>query len=124
MPIPASLTENIMRQVADMKITPHPVPKPITPWLAFGTAVFLVALLFGTSSQYLARFQKPYSFQAKSEPTIEIIEDLVVLDIDAKPAVRNQVGRADVSGKNTGTSVRLDETLSTPKAQENSGSLF
>ena len=121
--VPASLTENIMRQVADMKITPHPVPKPITPWLAFGTAVFLVALFFGTSSQYLARFQKPYSFQAKSEPTIEIIEELVVLDIDAKPAVRNQVGRADVSGKSIGTSVRMDETLSTPKAQENSGSL-
>ncbi|MDE0424281.1 MAG: hypothetical protein OXN25_05390 [Candidatus Poribacteria bacterium] len=46
------------------------MPKPFTPWLAIGTTVLLIALVFGTSNQDLARFQKPYSFQAKSEPTI------------------------------------------------------
>ena len=122
-PVPASLTENIMRQVADMKITPHPMPKPITPWLAVGTTALLIALFFGTSNQYLARFQKPYSFQAKSEPTIEIIETLVVLDIDAKPAVKNQVGRADISGKSTGNSLQMDEAISTLNAHENSRAL-
>ena len=121
--IPASLTENIMRQVVDMKITPHPVPKPVTPWLAFGTAVLLITLLFGTNDRYLARFQKPYSFQAKSEPTIKIIDALVVLNINAKPAVRNQIGRADASGKSTGTSLQIDEKVSTASVQENSRSL-
>ena len=122
-PVPASLTENIMRQVANMNTIPHPMPKPFVPWLAFGTAVLLITLLFGTSNRYLARFQKPYSFQAKSEPTIEIIEALAVLDIDVKPAVRSQVGRADASGKSTGTSVQMDEKVSTASAQENSRSL-
>ena len=119
-PVPASLTQNIMRQVADMKTTPHPMPKPVTPWLAFGTAALLIALLFGTSNQYLARFQKPYSFQAKSEPTIEIIDAFAVLDIDVKPAMRSQVGRADASGNSTGTGVQMDEKSSTASAQENS----
>ena len=122
-PVPASLTQNIMRQVADMKTTPHPIPKPVTPWLAFGTAVLLITLLFGTSNRYLAHFQKPYSFQAKSEPTIEIIEASVVLKTNAKRALRNQVGRADASSKSTGTSLRMDERASTASAQENSRNL-
>ena len=122
-PIPTSLIENIMRQVADMKTAPHPMPKPATPWLAIGTAVLLITLLFGASDRYLARFQKPYSFEAKSEPTIKIIDALVVLDINAKPAVRNQVGRADASGKSTGTSLQIDEEVSTAGAQEKSRSL-
>ena len=45
------------------------------------------------SNRYLTRFQKPYSFEAQSEPTIEIVDAPIILDIVAKPAVRNQVGR-------------------------------
>ena len=69
--IPASLYENVMRQVADMKLTSAPVSKPFLPWMALGTAVILIALLLGASNQYLLHFQEPYSFDAQSEPTIE-----------------------------------------------------
>ena len=93
--IPTRLIENVMRQVANMHPTPHPVPKPVTPWFAFGTAVFLIALLFGTSNQYLARFQKPYSFEAASQPTVEIVDVPIVLETRAKPALRNRGGRAN-----------------------------
>ena len=34
--LPTGLTENIMRQVADMQPTPPPVGKPLLPWAAFG----------------------------------------------------------------------------------------
>ena len=116
----ASVSQNIMRQIADMRLTPAPVSKPLLPWVAFGAAAILLVLLIGFSNRYLVRFQKPYSFEATSKPTIEIIEAPIVLDIDAKPAVRNQIGRADTEGKSSGTSVQMDETLSTSRTLEDS----
>ena len=115
-PIPASLTENIMQQVADIKITSRPMPKPFIPWLAFGTSVLLIALLFGTSNRYLIRFQEPYSFEAQSEPTIEIVDAPIVLETDVKPAVRNQVGRVAGTSKTSRTGLQVSETISTSEA--------
>ncbi len=116
----ASVSQNIMQRIADMKLAPTPVSKPLLPWAAFGAAAILLVLLIGFSNRYLVRFQKPYSFEATSKPTIEIIEAPAVLDIDAKPAVRNQIGRADTEGKSSGTSVQMDETVSTSRALEDS----
>ena len=90
--LPPNLTEHVMRRVADLKPSPTPADKPLLPWAALGTATVLVLLLLGASNQYIARFQKPYSFEAASEPTVEIVDVLTVLDMDSKPAVRNQVG--------------------------------
>ena len=115
-PFPAQVTERIMQEVADMKPIPPPVGKPLLPWTALGTATVLVILLLGVSNAYLARFQKPYSFEAQSEPTIEIIDTPIILDIAVKPAVQNRVGRAAAAGKNrgTGTQVSTTTTASVP----------
>ncbi len=60
--IPASIKQNIMRKVVDMKPTPTPKMKPFLPWVAVGTAVILVALLLlSVSNQYFPHFQKFYS---------------------------------------------------------------
>ena len=118
--IPARLSENIKRQIADMKPTPSPTGKPLLPWSAFGTAVVVIVLMLGVSSRYLNRFQRPYNFEARSEPTIEIIEAPVVFDVDSKPDVRNQVGRAVSSDKSTGASLQTFENASTSNAQDNS----
>ncbi len=107
--LPANLTESIMRQVANIKQTPAPVGKPLLPWAAFGAAAVLVILLLGVSNQYLARFQKPYSFEAQSEPTIEIVDAPITLDIDAKPALRNQVGRVFIRSKTSGNGLQVSE---------------
>lgn len=120
--IPASVSQNIMQRVADIKLTPQATPKPVLPWIAFGTAFLLLALLFGTSNQYLTRFQKPYSFEAQSEPTIVIIDAPIVLETDVKPAVRNQVGRAIPLDKSTSTGLQGHKTGSTtelPRHPEN-----
>ena len=109
-PFPARVTERIMQEVANMKPTPPPVGKPLLPWAAFGTAAVLVILLLGASAQYLARFQKPYSFEAQSEPTIEIIDTPIILNITAKPAVRNRVGQAATVGKSSGTGTQVSTT--------------
>ncbi|MDE0467444.1 MAG: sigma-70 family RNA polymerase sigma factor [Candidatus Poribacteria bacterium] len=118
--IPARLSESIKRQIADMKPTPSPAGKPLLPWSAFGTAVVVIVLMLGVSSRYLNRFQRPYNFEARSEPTIEIIEAPVVFDVDSKPDVRNQVGRAVSSDKSTGASLQTFKNASTSNAQDNS----
>jgi RNA polymerase sigma factor (sigma-70 family) len=116
-PLSASLTESIVQKVADIKLTPLPTGKPLLPWAAFGTAVVLVTLLLlGLSNQYLNHFQKPYSFEAQSEPTIEIIDTPIVLDIESKPDVRNQVGRAVATDENVSTSTQISNTVLTPTA--------
>ena len=117
--IPARLSESIKRQIADMKPAPSPTGKPLLPWSAFGTAVVMIILMLGASNRHLARFQRPYNFEAQSEPTIEIIEAPIVFDVESKPDVRNQVGRAASSDKNMGASSQTFENVSTSNAQEN-----
>lgn len=107
---PANLTEQILRQVADMKLTPPQVGKPLLPWAAFGAAVLLIVLMLGTHHQYLARVQQPYSFEAQSEPTVEIVDAPITLHLLSKPAVRNQVGRTATFTKNTGINFRTSDT--------------
>jgi len=110
----ASLRPNIMRQVAELKPTPAPPARPLLPWAAFGTAAVLILLILGVSNQHLIRFQRPYSFEAASEPTIEIVDTDIVLDIVSKPAVRNQFGRATLTRKISGASTQVSHTGSTP----------
>ena len=112
---PTHLTENIMRHVSDMQLTPPQVGKPLLPWAAFGAAVLLIVLMLGTHNQYLARFQQPYSFEAQSESTVEIVDAPIRLHLLSKPAVRNQVGRAATPTKNIGTGLQTSETaVATP----------
>ena len=105
-----NLTSHIMRQIADMKPIPPPAAKPLFPWVAFGTATLLIALLLGASYPYLTRFQQPYSFEAESEPTIEIIDVPFTLNIDSKPDVRNQIGSAVSSGRSNSEGLQVSET--------------
>ena len=117
----ANIRQNIARQVVDMQPTPSPKMEPFLPWVAFGAAVVLATLLMlSVSNRYLAHFQKPYSFEAESEPTIEIIDAPIVLDIDAKPALRNQMGQAAVLGKSSRTGLQASERDATRNASEDS----
>jgi len=119
--IPASIKQNIMREVANMQPTPSPKMEPFLPWAAFGTAVVLATLLMlSISNQYLAHFQKPYSFEAESEPTVEIIDAPIVLETDAKPSVRNQSGQTTTISKNNSVGLRDSERDLTPNASEDS----
>ena len=118
--LPSHLIESIMQQVTDLKPTPPPVGKPLLPWAAFGAATIIVILLIGVGNQYIARFQKPYSFEAQSEPTIEIIDALIMLDVDSKPAIQSQVGRAVMPSENRGAGQQITQTVLASNTQENS----
>ena len=107
----ANFTENIMRQIPNMNPTLPPVGKPVLPWAVLGAVTVLVICLLGVGSRYVPRFQQPYSFEARSEPTIEIVDAPVVLDIASKPAVRNRVGHAATPDRNSATGSQVSETV-------------
>ena len=114
----ADLTERIMRQVAEINPIASPVGKPMVPWMALGAAAVLVLLMLGVGNQYLARFQRPYSFEARSDPTVEIVEAPIVIDILSKPSIRKQFGQSAVPGKRTGAGTQISEMTLRSNAQE------
>ena len=116
--LPANLMENIGRQVTNINPTSSSVAKPLVPWAAIGTAAVLAVLAFGTGNRYLDHFQQPYSFEAQAEPTIEIVDASIVLDIDAKPALRNPIERTIIPRKDNGTNISVDiEIPDLPKSE-------
>lgn len=112
------LTESIMKQIADIKPTPQ-VTKPLLPWMVFGTAAVLVILLLGAMSQRLGLIQKPYDFNAQSEPTIEIVESPIHLDTVSKPDLRNQMGKSVIDGNVDSDESQVSEAVLVNNAREN-----
>ncbi len=106
-----NLTESIMREVSRMKPTSPSGSKPLVPWAIATSTLVVMFLMLGVGNQYLARFQKPYSLDASSERTVELIEAPVVLNLESKPDVRNQLGNIDADGENGGTNQRTDASL-------------
>jgi len=106
------LTENIMREISHIKPLPPTGGKPpIVPWAIATSTAILAVMMLGISNQYFARFQQPYSFDATSEMTVEIIDASIVLDLRSKPDVRNQFGNIDSVNKTNGTGMELNDTL-------------
>ena len=109
--ITPNLTENIMQEIARLKPVAPSGSKPLIPWAVGVSTLAVIFLMLSVGSQYLSRFQKPYSFDATSEMTIDIIETPIVLDIESKPDVRTQLGNPAVSSKNDGAGQRPDDVL-------------
>ena len=109
--LPNQLTENIMREVSRLSPVPAPTGKPMAPLALSAASAVLIFLLMGVGTQYLSRFQKPYSLDATSEPTVEIIDAVFVLDSPTKPAIRSQAGSSVTPGKGPGSGQQSDETL-------------
>ena len=98
--ITPNLTENIMREVSRLKPVAPSGSKPFVPWAIGISTVVVIFFMLGVGSQYLSRFQKPYSFDATSEMTVELIEAPIVLNLDFKPDVRTQLGNVNTPSKN------------------------
>ena len=109
--LPANFTENIMRQVAEIKPVAPTSSKPIVPWAASAATAILIFLIIGIGSEHLVHFQKPYNLDSQSEATVEIIDAPIVLDTQAKRDLRNQIGRFNAIGKNTGAGPQLSEPV-------------
>ena len=110
-------TENIMKQIADIKPVTPTSSRPLVPWAVSAATAIFIFLIIGVGSQYLARFQKPYNLNARSETTVEIIDAPIVLDTQAKPDLRNQAGRFDTTGKSKGAGPQVSEPVVLAAAQ-------
>lgn len=97
--ITPNLTENIMREVSRMEPIAPSGGKPFVPWAIGVSTLAVLFLMLGIGTQYLSRFQKPYSFDAASEMTVELIEAPIVLNLESKPDVRTQFGNANTPSK-------------------------
>ena len=98
----ASLTENILREVAHIEPKAPAGGKPWIPWAVAASTTIFVILLMGSGTQYLARFQQPYSLNVRSETTVELVDTSLVHAEKRKLDVRNQFGNTDVPDKNQG----------------------
>ena len=87
--ISPNLTETIMEEISHTKPATPTGSKPLVPWaIAASTlAVVLLVLGFG-NSRYMTRFQKPYSFDAIAEMTVEIVDAPIVANLESKQEVR------------------------------------
>ena len=95
-----ALTENLLKEIARIKPTVPSGSKPWMPWAVATSTTALVILLMGSSAQHLPRFQQPYSFDARSETTVELVDTSLVLASKQKISVRNQLGNTDIPNEN------------------------
>ena len=104
--LPTTLTENILQEIARIKPAPTSSGKPWMPWAVAASTAALVVLLMGSGAHYLPRVQQPYSFDATSEMTVELVDTSIISASKQKPSPRHQIGSADTSGKRNGNTNR------------------
>ena len=109
--LPTQFTENIMKEISRLNPIAPSGSKPLVPLAMSAAAAIFVVLLMGVGAQNLIHFQEPYQLDATSESMIEIVDTQYVLDTSAKPALRNQIGRSDVTGKSNGIAQNPDSSL-------------
>ena len=107
--ITPNLTENIMREISRLKPVAPSGSKPLIPWAVGVSTLIAIFLMLGIGTQYLSRFQKPYSFEATSEMTVELLEVPVVLNLESKPDVRTQLGNVNTPSKNAFSNQQSNE---------------
>ena len=91
--ISPNLTENIMKEITRIKLTPPVNSKPVIPWVIGVSSAVLMVIILGIRSQYVSHFQKPYSLDAQSEMAVDIVDAPIVQDFETKPDIRNQQGK-------------------------------
>ena len=112
-----TLTENIIRNIkqSGTQIDP-PTVKPFIPIVSAASTLVLVLLMLGLGSQHLARFQKPYSLDATSKMSVDIVDTAVMMNLPSEPNVRNQIGSVDAQDKSDDTNQNSDAKLSSSKS--------
>lgn len=99
--ITPNLTANIMREVSQTKPILTSNGKPLIPWAAAASTVVAMLLMLGIGNQqYAIRFQQPYSLDAASEMTVELIDTPLVRHRTIKPDTRTQIQSTNASDRN------------------------
>ena len=94
------LTDNVMREISRIKPAAPASSKPIVPWSVAASTLVAVLLMLGFgNSMYLTRFQQPYSLDAQTDMTVEIVDAPIVANLEPDPDVRTQIERANAQNK-------------------------
>ena len=109
--ISPNLTDNIMQKVARLKPTAPTSSKPLVPWAVAASSIVLIVLMLGIGSQYLMRFQQPYSLDAQAEMAVELVDAPVVLNLEVEPDVLHQLGSTNALGNSNNNGQKPDEVL-------------
>ena len=109
--LPTQFTENIMKEISRLNPIAPSGSKPLVPLAISAASAIMFFLLIGFGAQNLIHFQEPYQLDATSESMIEIVDTQYVLDTSAKPALQDQIGRSDVTGKSNGIAQNPDSSL-------------
>lgn len=108
-----TLTENIMREVAQIKPAAPSVSKPWIPWGFSFAATFLIILMIGHGARLLSRFQQPYNLEATSKMTVELIDTTIVRELNRKSDLLTRFGRTDATGKDSNSGFQTESPLIT-----------
>lgn len=111
--VPPTLTENIMREIAQIKPTTPSVAKPWVPWGFSFAATLLVILMIGQGMLSLSRFQQPYDLEATSAMTVEFIDTPIVRELKREPDALTRFGRADTLGRNSESGFQTELSVTT-----------
>ena len=100
--ITSNLTENIMQEISRIKPIAPSNGKPFAPWAIAASTMAVVLLMLGFGNyQHALRFQQPYSLDATSEMTIELIDAPLVLNHISKSDTRTQIGDTHTPGRSS-----------------------
>ncbi len=111
--VPPTLTEKIMREVAQIKPASPSVSKPWMPWGFSFAATFLIILMIGHGARLLSRFQRPYNLEATSKMTVELIDTTVAQELNRKSDLLTRFGRADATGTDNNSGFQTESPLIT-----------
>ena len=109
--VPPTLTEKIMREVAQIKPASPSVSKPWMPWGFSFAATFLIILMIGHGARLLSRFQRSYNLEATSKMTVELIDTTIVRELNRKSDLLTRSGRADATGKDNNSGFQTESPL-------------
>ncbi len=104
------LTENIMQEITRLKPT-SAGSKPLVPWAIAASSTILIMLMLGLGSQHLLHFQQPYSLDAQTEMTVELVDTPVVLNVDLDPVIQREVGSSNALDESSNHGQKPDEKL-------------
>ena len=108
--ITPNLTENIMQEIARIKPAAPSGGKPFMPWTITASTLAVVLLMLGIGNQQHAiRFQQPYSLDAASEMTVELIDAPLVLNHISKSDTRTQIGDTHTPGRSSKSEQPLND---------------
>ena len=109
--LPKQFTDNTMQKISESQPITPTISKPLAPLAISAASAIIVFMLLGVGVQQFPRLQQPYSLNAQTEQTVEIVDTPIVLKSPEKPTVPNKSVSSQNSGNSNGIGKKLDASL-------------